>query len=306
MITRRAFLTSAGVGGATLRTMNRLRADAWAAPATPTLNDSQSDGYVVDVAWLQRQPTSAAIKLVALQDAASFATAHLPGAAQIDWPDLELDDTSDASVDKWRSAVAARFAALGVTASDTVVAYDPGTLYSARIWWVLDQIGHPRKVILSGGLNGWTAGGGKVVTGPSTAEPAAAALPVTPNADGISTIAETIAAFSANAATFIDARSAAEYAKGHIPGALNIPFPTNAGEPPESRWKSTLELRAMYEAAGLTPDTSITPYCNSGVRSSTTYVALRRAGFERVSLFTGSWIEWRAHPELPITTGDAP
>jgi thiosulfate/3-mercaptopyruvate sulfurtransferase len=60
----------------------------------------------------------------------------------------------------------------------------------------------------------------------------------------------------------------------------------------------------MYEAAGVTPDKSIIVYCSSGVRSAVTYFTLRQLGYEDVSLFTGSWIEWSAEPDRPVATAD--
>ncbi len=104
----------------------------------------------------------------------------------------------------------------------------------------------------------------------------------------------------------IDARSPAEYAAGHIPGAINVEFTQNA-EPGQPRyWKSARELRAMYAALGATPDKRIIPYCTTGVRSAATYFTLRLIGYEDVTLFTGSWKEWSSHPDLPVRTGNAP
>jgi thiosulfate/3-mercaptopyruvate sulfurtransferase len=36
------------------------------------------------------------------------------------------------------------------------------------------------------------------------------------------------------------------------------------------------------------------------VRSAVTFFTLRLIDYDKVKLFTGSWVEWSAHPELPV------
>ena len=55
-------------------------------------------------------------------------------------------------------------------------------------------------------------------------------------------------------AALVDARTSEEYANGHIPGAINIPFLDNAEPDSGGHWKSPADLRAMYAAKGVTPD----------------------------------------------------
>ncbi len=119
-------------------------------------------------------------------------------------------------------------------------------------------------------------------------------------------LADVEAALGREDVVFVDARTPDEYAAGHLPGAVNVNYPLNA-EPEAPRfWKSTEALSALYAAVGVTPDKRIIPYCSTGVRSAVTWFTLRMIGFPDVALFTGSWAEWSAHPELPVTTGPQP
>jgi thiosulfate/3-mercaptopyruvate sulfurtransferase len=59
----------------------------------------------------------------------------------------------------------------------------------------------------------------------------------------------------------------------------------------------------MYEAAGVTSDRLVIPYCSSGVRSAVTAFSLWLIGYGRVALYTGSWQEWSTLPDAPIATG---
>ena len=60
------------------------------------------------------------------------------------------------------------------------------------------------------------------------------------------------------------------------------------------------ELRAMYEAAGVTPDKEVVTYCQGGYRAAHGYLALRLLGYPRVRNYTGSWKEWGDREDLPI------
>lgn len=253
------------------------------------------------IARLGGDPT---VKVVALTPADAFEQAHIAGAAQVDWPPFEIVETSDQRIERWRIEVEALLTELGLAPSDTVVIYDAGTLYAARLWWLLDQLGHERKLVLNGGLGAWQAAGGETTTGPSTVQPAAQPYVGIPNDSAVATLAEVEQALGDAAVVLVDARSAREYVAGHIPGAVNIEFVRNASA--TGVWLAPAELIELYEAAGVTPDKMVIPYCTTGVRSAVTFFTLRMIGFPAVQLFTGSFKEWSSHPELPVTTGEQP
>ena len=58
---------------------------------------------------------------------------------------------------------ASRMAALGFDDSSDIVAYDDaGGTIAARLWWMLEVLGHPRVRVLDGGIGAWIAAGGPV------------------------------------------------------------------------------------------------------------------------------------------------
>ncbi|MDF1592055.1 MAG: rhodanese-like domain-containing protein [Desulfobacterales bacterium] len=94
--------------------------------------------------------------------------------------------------------------------------------------------------------------------------------------------------FREKAAVFIDARSAAYYEKGHIQGALNLP------------WQDVDRL-FLSITADLLPGTPIVTYCDGeGCNlSHDLAVFLRDMGFENVKVLAGGWTAWK-NANLPV------
>ena len=75
----------------------------------------------------------------------------------------------------------------------------------------------------------------------------------------------------------IDARDAGQFAKGHIPGAINMD------------WRQVLAKRNT-----IPKDKSVLIYCNTGSLSAQAGFALRVAGWENVRILQGGMEEWKA------------
>jgi rhodanese-related sulfurtransferase len=76
----------------------------------------------------------------------------------------------------------------------------------------------------------------------------------------------------------VDVRTAREYRAGHVPGAVNVPL----GE----------IGRRIDEIPG-GPASEVIVYCGHGPRAWMAAAALRRHGFQRVTLLRGHWTAWR-------------
>ena len=66
--------------------------------------------------------------LVGFMPDEDFAKDHIPGSVQLDWPVLEVTDTSDESIARWREQTGQTLGSLGITRDCPVVSYDAGTL----------------------------------------------------------------------------------------------------------------------------------------------------------------------------------
>ena len=86
---------------------------------------------------------------------------------------------------------------------------------------------------------------------------------------------------------------------GHIPGASNITWSKAANE--DGTFKSADELKALYEAEGITPDKDVIAYCRIGERSSHSWFVLNELlGYGTVRNYDGSWTEYGSLVGVPI------
>jgi rhodanese-related sulfurtransferase len=86
-------------------------------------------------------------------------------------------------------------------------------------------------------------------------------------------------------AVAIDVRPAADYAKGHIVDALNLPM---------NGLKNQLAVLARYKGRPLLV------YCRSGSQSAAACAQLRKEGFEEVFNLKGGLMAWEA-ASLPLS-----
>lgn len=305
-ISRRAFVGGLiGLSGLLAACSSKEAGGAGSAPSATASAASLAPadakaGLLVEAKSLAGEVSS--VQTIALMPAQDFARGHIERATQIDWPDLDLSDTSsDAALSSWQQRVEQKFGALGLATNDHVVDYDNGTLFAARLWWVLAYLGHQQKQVLNGGLAAWKDAGQATTTTASKPSPTTYRGMADPSV--LARLGEVRDALTQPDVVFLDARAPSEYAAGHLPGAVNIPYTENATGGSAPRWKPQAALRQMYTAAGVTTDKTIIPYCSTGVRSAVTYFTLRLIGYDKVKLFTGSWTEWSAHPELPVEKG---
>ncbi|MCU0925614.1 MAG: rhodanese-like domain-containing protein [Hydrogenophaga sp.] len=75
----------------------------------------------------------------------------------------------------------------------------------------------------------------------------------------------------------IDARDAGQFAKGHIPGAINMD------------WRQVLAKRNT-----IPKDKPVLIYCNTGSLSAQAGFALRVAGWDNLRILQGGMEEWKA------------
>jgi thiosulfate/3-mercaptopyruvate sulfurtransferase len=235
----------------------------------------------------------------------SFDAKHIPGAG---FADL-LGDLSDPdSKIGFAVPTAEKFAqvmgALGVGDDTRVVLYDAsGTVWAARVWWMLRWVGFDRVALLDGGLKAWTAEGRPLSSEASVVTARTLTPAVRP--EMIADRDEVFASISDDEVTLIDSMPPASYRgemvmyprPGHITGATNIPVFSAFDE--TGHYKSQDELEAIF---GTDHDSRKITYCGGGIAASSNAFVLNRLGFKNVAVYTASLQEWAADPANPMET----
>ncbi len=242
----------------------------------------------------------------------AFAQGHLPGAHY-----LHLDrDLSGAKTGRngrhplpERSTFARTLGAIGVTPERAVVVYDrQGSMFSARLWWMLLWMGHADVAVLDGGVAAWQAAGAPLTADVSTT---VAAQPYPERTCLVGTLSADDLLRQLGQLRIVDARAAERFRgdvepldaqAGHIPGALNRVFKDNLAA--DGTFKPAGALRAELESLfGAYAPAETVHQCGSGVTACHNLLAMAHAGLPIGRLYPGSWSEWSADPARPVARG---
>lgn len=234
---------------------------------------------------------------------ASYEMGHIPAAGFADLlGDLSDRDSPFAFTVPSPEQFAAAMEQLGVSDDSRVVLYDAsGSVWAARVWWMLRWIGFDRAALLDGGLNAWTAGGRPLST--ESNERPAGQLTVNLRPELIAGRDEVLASIEDDSVTLIDAMPPAHYRgetamygrPGHIPGAVNVPVFSALDE--TGGYRSLDELAPVF---GGERDGRAITYCGGGIAASSTAFVMTRLGFTDVAVYAGSLQEWTADPDNPM------
>lgn len=192
----------------------------------------------------------------------------------------------------------ARLEAAGISDRSHIIVYsgekEPLQL-TTRVIFALQYMGlGDRTSLLNGGLAAWLKDGH-----PLTAEPpkiVAGKLTVGP-VEGLVADASLVRSIpehpgyklvDARTPNFYDGTDASFNGKGHIPGAINIPFSEVAGSDSKI---DLAHLNQVFADAGVKPGDTVVTYCHLGAQASATLFAARLLGHP-VKLYDGSFQDW--------------
>jgi thiosulfate/3-mercaptopyruvate sulfurtransferase len=258
---------------------------------------------VVDVRWYLNRPGAGRV---------AYDEGHLPGAIFLDL-DTELADPRGLgapgrhplpSPEDFARTLAER----GIGSQHLVVGYDDvGGATAARLWWMLDNLGHRGgAAVLDGGIQSWTAAGHPL----SHEEPRWPPAPLVLADRWTNVLERDELAERLGALTLLDARAPERYRgevepidprAGHIPTALSLPTADNIG--PDGRLLPPAQLGARYREFA-EAGRPVVVYCGSGTNACHNALAMRLAGMTDPLLYVGSFSDW-SRSRMPVVEGAA-
>ena len=268
---------------------------------------------LVDADWAKAHLNDANVRFVEVDvDTTAYEQSHIPGAVGWNWTS-QLSDGIRRDIAS-REDFSSLLSASAIGPDTTIILYgDNNNWFAAWAYWQLKLYGHNDVRIINGGRKFWLDNG----------------LPLSTDAPQVSTtnyqlpeVDNSLRAFrddilpriGDSSLTLVDVRSPAEFngeiiappgmsetaqRAGHIPGAASVPWAQTVRE--DGTFKSEDELRALYEAKGVTPDKDVIAYCRIGERSAHTWFVLHELlGKDQVKNYDGSWTEWGNLVDVPI------
>jgi len=268
---------------------------------------------LVDVGWLAQHIADEDLVLLHVGSRDQYVAAHIPGARLVNMSDLAAPHDMGRHEDELAlelpdPAVAReRLESLGISDDSHIVVYWGADWVSpaTRVVFTLDWLGlGPRTSLLDGGLPAWTAAGHGAtdVLPPPASRGRIAARAVR---DDLVVDASWVRAHAGRQGfAVVDARDAVFYngtegndRRGHVPGAVSIPYTTLVGD--GLRVRDLAALRASFTAAGIEPGDVVAVYCHIGQQGTAIVFAARLLGHD-ARLYDGSFQDWSRRAELPV------
>lgn len=232
-----------------------------------------------------------------------YEAGHIPSAGFADLI-ADLSDTSGSlqfvmpSAEQFSEAMGA----LGVGDKSRVVLYDDnGSVWAARVWWMLRWIGFDSVALLDGGLGAWNAANLPLSTEPVSRPPQKLTVSLRPEV--IADRDEVFAAIGNDQVQIVDALPESHFRgemvmyewPGHIPGASNTPSSSLVNE--SGHYLPSEELVTLFTGS---PANRTITYCGGGIAASSNAFILTRLGFTNVAVYMGSLQEWTANIDNPM------
>jgi thiosulfate/3-mercaptopyruvate sulfurtransferase len=206
-------------------------------------------------------------------------------------------------------AIAARLGRIGIARDSPLVLYDDGASPTAsHVAFLLEEIGHPSFAVLDGGITKWARNGFDIEYSSVELPPVDYGTP-RPVPGMTATTEDVLDALDDPGTVIVDVRHPSEYLgvqptarrNGHIPGAVNIDWSNNLqSDEGVAHLRPAEALRRLYDEGRVTADKKIILHCQSGNRSTFTWLVLKELGCHNVLNYANGWQEWGNRLDTPV------
>ena len=282
--------------------------------------DAAASPALVTTDWAREHLDDPKVRFLEVDvDTDAYDTGHLPGATGINWKSQLTDPVMRDLVS--REALQSLLRAAGIDDDTTIVLYgDNNNWFAAWAYWQLRYQGLDNVRLLDGGRIKVEADGLPLTTDAPAHAAGSITLPDQTREELRAYRQQVIDGVGSSDRDLVDVRSPEEFRgelaapahlpqeaaqrRGHIPGAINVPWATAVAE--DGTFKPIEQLRELYAAKGVTGDDEVVAYCRIGERSSHTWFVLHELlGYRNVRNYDGSWTEYGSLVGVPIETGEA-
>ena len=278
--------------------------------------DYANPDALVETDWLAEHLNDPKVRIIEVdEDTTAYEKNHVPGAASWNWTTDLHAEVGREYIDQ--DGLSKLLQQAGV--DDTTVALYGGNnnWFAAYAYWILKLRGFDAVKLLNGGRKKWELESRELTRDVPSLASTGFEIGGSDRPE-IRALRDEVLAKVGGTSGLVDVRSPEEYrgeklapdhlpqeqsqVPGHIPGAANIPWGKAAKD--DGTFKSADELKALYEAEGITPDREVIAYCRIGERSSHTWFALQELlGYPNVKNYDGSWTEYGSLVGAPVEKG---
>lgn len=215
----------------------------------------------------------------------AYADGHIPGATAV--PSANLL-TKEATL-KPQALISTLLTSKGVTRDREVVSYCGSGVAAANNYLALRNLGYTKVVLYDGSWDEWSRDpkAGQEV---SLANYGFDAAGKTAGGPAFLDEAGVKAAAADPKSIVVDVRSPSDFAAGHIPGSVNVYWNATLGS--DRVLKPADQLKALYAAAGVTPDKRVVLFTRGGFQLTHSFTVLNLLGYRNVDFFTGKFEGW--------------
>lgn len=243
---------------------------------------------LVSPQWLKDHIDDPDLVIIDTRPKVSFMYGHIPNSQSLTIEQVIKFDQNGSHLVADEKNIVDIFNSLGIDEFKTVVLcgeyMDPSV---ARIAWTLLYYGHEKTKILDHGINTLPQFGfeltRKLYDAPNSKFSSKINHNLQTDADSILKNLEKI--------SLLDARSPQEFMGGHLPNATLIPFTDGLGTNGEI-FSDKESLERLFSERQIPKDKEIVCYCMHGHRASSLFYQLKIAGYKKVKVYDGSFVDW--------------